>query len=90
VAGERRRGGASWGKAIVLARGVQESFALIEALGYRVYPRSKARIHGSPIWMVAAMRWLTSRIRSFRELLSTGENECRALVDVKVAAAPRA
>jgi 2-dehydropantoate 2-reductase len=90
VAGERRRGGASWGEAIVLARGLQESFALIKGLGYRVYPRSKARINGSPTWMVAAMLWVSSRIRSFRELLCTGENECRALVDVMAAAAPRA
>jgi 2-dehydropantoate 2-reductase len=90
VAGERRGGGASWREAMVLARGVQESFALIKGLGYGVYPRAKVRIDGSPAWMVAAMLWFMSRIRSFRELLATGKNECRALVDVMVAAAPRA
>ena len=90
VAGQRRGGGASWGEALVLARGVHEGFALIKGLGYRVYPRGKARIAGCPTWVVAAMLWLMSRIRSFRELLATGKNECRALVDVMVAAAPRA
>ena len=33
VAGERRGGGASWGEAMVLARGLHECFALIKGLG---------------------------------------------------------
>ena len=33
VAGERRGGGASWGEAMVLARGMHECFALIKGLG---------------------------------------------------------
>jgi 2-dehydropantoate 2-reductase len=90
VAGQRRGGGASWGEANVLARGVHQSFRLIEGLGYRVYPRAKARIDGSPAWVVAAILWSLSRIRPFRELLATGENECRALADAMAAAAPRA
>jgi 2-dehydropantoate 2-reductase len=90
VAGERRAGGASWGEAIVLARGMHESFAMLTRLGYRVYPWSKARINGCPTWVVAAMLWMMSRIRPFRELLATGKNECRALVDVMVTAAPQA
>jgi 2-dehydropantoate 2-reductase len=69
---------------------VLESFALIEGLGYRVYPRAKSRINCSPTWVVAALLWLFSRIKSMRELLATGKNECRALVDVMVAAAPQA
>jgi 2-dehydropantoate 2-reductase len=90
VAGERRGGGASWGEAIVLARGMHESFAMLKRLGYRVYPPSKTRINGCPTWVVAAMLWMMSRIRPFRELLATGKNECRALVDVMVTAAPQA
>ena len=90
VAGERRGGGASWGEATILARGVHESFALIKGLGYRVYPRTKARINGCPTWVVAALLWFMSRIRSFRELLATGKAECRALIDVMVATAPLA
>ena len=90
VAGERRGGGASWGEAKVLARGVQESFALIRGLGYQVYPRGKARLNGCPTWVVAAILWTMSRIRSFRELLATGENECRALVDMMASAAAQA
>ena len=90
VAGERRGGGASWGEALVLARGIHASFMLIRGLGYRVYPRTKKLIDGSPTWVVAAMLWFMSRVRSFRELLATGKAECRALVDVMVAAAPLA
>jgi 2-dehydropantoate 2-reductase len=89
VAGLRRNGGASWAEAMVLARGVKESFSLIQGLGFRVYPKGKARINHSPAWVLAAILWFMSRIRSFRELLATGINECRALVDVMVAAAPR-
>ena len=90
VAGMRRGGGASWGEAMVLARGLHACFALIKDLGYPLYPRGKARLNGCPNWVLAALLWTVSRIRSFRELLATGANECRALVDVMVAAAPRA
>ncbi len=88
VAGERRGGGASWREALVLARGIHASFMLIKGLGYRVYPKTKKRIDGTPTWVVAAMLWSMSRIRPFRELLATGQAECRALVDVMVANAP--
>ena len=90
VAGERRGGGASWDEATVLARGLHEGFVLIKGLGYRIYPRGKARLDGCPTWVVAAMLWSLSRLRSFRELLASGENECRALVDAMLAAAPQA
>lgn len=90
VTGVRRDGGATWGESMVLARGVHEGFALIQGLGYPLYPAFKTRLNRCPAWMVASMLWSMSRIRSFRELLATGENECRALVDVMVAAAPRA
>lgn len=90
VAGVRRGGGASWGESLVIARGMQESFTLIQRLGYRLYPSGKARLHASPVWMVASLLWFMSRIPSFRDLLATGAGECRALVDVLVAAAPRA
>ena len=90
VAGQRRGGGAAWGEAMTLARGVHECFALIRALGYQIYPRGKARLDGCPAWVIAAMLWALSRVRSFRELLAGGADECRALVDVMLAAAPRA
>ena len=90
VAGMKRGGGASWGEALILARGVHASFELIEALGYDLYPRTKRRMAGSPTAAVAAMLWLMSRIRSFRELLATGKAECCALVEDMVAAAPLA
>ena len=90
VAGQRRVGGASWGESMVLAHGMHECFALIKALGHPLYPRGKARLAALPAWVLAAMLWSLSRVRSFRELLATGANECRALVDVMTAAAPRA
>ncbi len=90
VAGVRRGGGASWGESLVIARGMQEGFALIQGLGYQLYPSGKARLKRSPTWAVATMLWFMSRITSFRELLATGIGECRALIGVLVAAAPRA
>jgi 2-dehydropantoate 2-reductase len=90
IAGVRRGGGASWGESMVIARGVHEGFALIRGLGYPLYPALKTWLDRCPAWMVAGMLWSMSRIRSFRELLATGHNECRALVDVMVSAAPRA
>jgi 2-dehydropantoate 2-reductase len=90
VAGLRRGGGAAWNEAMVLSRGVHASFRLIEGLGYRIYPQSKAIVAASPAWVLAAMLWFMSRIRSFRELLATGQSECCALVDVMAAAAESA
>lgn len=90
VAGVRRGNGASWGEALVLARGVHAALGLIKGLGYPVYPRTKKLIERSPTSVVAATLWLMSRVRSFRELLATGKAECVALVDAMVAAAPLA
>ena len=90
VAGQRRGGGASWSEAMVMASGMHECFALIKGLGYRLHPRGKARLNACPFWVLAAMLWSISRIRSFRELLATGKNECCALVDTMTAAARQA
>ncbi len=90
VAGVRRGGGASWGECMVVARGMQESFKLIQRLGYPIYPTGKKVLNDSPAWVPASMLWFVTRIKSFRELLATGSNECRALVDVLVVNAPRA
>ncbi len=89
VAGVRRNGGASWSQAMVIAHGVKESFTLIRRLGYSLYPASKARLDGSPAFVTASMLWFMSRIPSFRNLLATGINECRALVDTLVATVPK-
>jgi 2-dehydropantoate 2-reductase len=87
VAAIRRGGGASWGEAVVLARGVHAAFGLIKSLGYAVYPRSKQVLDRSPSSIVAAMLWGMSRIQSFRELLATGMVECRSLIGAMVSAA---
>jgi len=83
----QRGGGASWGEAMTVARGMHESFTLVQRLGYRLYPAGKARLHALPSWIVAMMLWGVSRIASFRDLLATGAGESRALVDTMVAAA---
>ncbi len=90
VAGVRRGGGASWAESKTIALGLQESFTLIQRLGYKLYPSGKALLHRSPASSVAGLLWSLSRIRSFRELLATGANECRALVDVLAESASRA
>lgn len=86
VAGERRKGGASWGEALILAKGLHACFTLIQALGFSIYPGPKKLLNRSPASVVAAALWSMSRIRSFRELLASGRAECRALVDVMVTA----
>ena len=86
VAGVQRGGGASWSEAVTLGKGVHASFALIQRLGYPLYPGAKWWLNRSPAWMVAGMLWSMSRITSFRELLATGVAECQALVDVMSAA----
>ena len=89
-AGMSRGGGASWGEAAILAKGVKECFALIRQQGHELYPATKARLNKAPIWMIAVILWFMSRIKSFRELLAGGANEARALVDVVVADARHA
>jgi 2-dehydropantoate 2-reductase len=88
VASMKRGDGASWGEALILARGIHASFKLIKALGYDLYPGTKRRMARSPPAAVAAIFWFMSRIRSFRELLATGKAECCALVEDMLAVAP--
>lgn len=83
----QRDGGATWAEASAVARGMRESYALIEGLGERLYPPGKARLVAMPAGVVALMLWSISRIGSFRTLLAQGVNECRALVDILVASA---
>ena len=85
-AGQRRHAGASWAEAMVVARGMHAGFTVIKGLGFRLYPSAKAILASCPVFLVAGMLWAVSRVTSFRELLATGVNECRALIDVMVAA----
>ena len=89
VAGVRRGDGASWGEAMVIARGMQEGFTLIQRLGYKLYPSEKSLLQAGSAAAAAGMLWSMSRKKSFRDLLATGASECRALVDVLVANATR-
>ena len=88
VAAKRRGGGASWGEALVLARGVHASFGLIRGLGHAIYPTAKKLIDASPVPVLAATLWSMSRVAAFRDVLATGKAEAQILVDVLVAAAP--
>jgi 2-dehydropantoate 2-reductase len=86
VAAERRGGGASWAESMVVARGMRSGFAVVQAMGYRVYPSAKSTLASCPTFLIASMLWAVSRIASFRALLATGVNECRSLVEEVVAA----
>ena len=86
VAAMRRLGGASWHEAMIVAEGLQESLKLVERLGYKLYPAGKVVLRRSPVWFVAVMLWSVSRVKSFRELLATGIDECLSLTDVISAA----
>jgi 2-dehydropantoate 2-reductase len=90
VMGQQRGGGASWSESMVVAHGVHGAFAVIKGLGYRLYPSAKSILNSFPAFLLASMLWLISRNTTFRELLATGANECRALVDVMVAASVEA
>jgi 2-dehydropantoate 2-reductase len=81
VYGVRRGGGASGMQAMNVARGLRASYSILEAHGIRPYPRPKAAIARTPTVILAALLWCASRVTSFRELLATGRQECRALID---------
>ena len=70
-----------------MARGLRSGFAIIKALGYPLYPRSKWELASCPTSLLACMLWLASRVPSFRRLLSQGLHERRALADVIASAA---
>ncbi len=77
---QRRGGSASWQDAMVVARAMQGGFSIVKHLGHPLYPTAKKILDRTPNVLIACMLCLISRNRSFRELLSTGANECRALV----------
>ena len=90
VAGQRRGGGATWRAAVTVARGLRSGFAIIQGLGYALYPSSKSTLASCPAPVLAGMLWLVSRVPSFRRLLSQGLLECRALADAIASAAKAA
>jgi len=87
VAGKRRGGGASWKEAKAVARGLHGGWAIVQGLGYSLYPSAKSRMNSLPNFVLAFMMWGFSRVPAMRELLATGLNECRALIDTMVSAA---
>jgi 2-dehydropantoate 2-reductase len=89
VAGQRRGGGATWAEAKAVACGLHGGFAIVKGLGYRLYPSTKSTMYSVPNSLNAFLLWVLSRIPTMRELLATGLNECRALIDTTVAAAAK-
>jgi len=87
VAGKQRGGGASWKEAKTVARGLHGGFAIVQGLGYRLYPSSKSMMNSFPNFVLAFMMWAFSRVPAMRELLATGFDECRSLIDNMVTAA---
>ncbi len=83
---KQRDAGVSWKEATVLAKGLHAGLSIVKGLGYPLYPSAKKLLDGAPNIAVASMLWSMSRNKPFRELLATGVNECRALVDVVTAA----
>jgi len=90
VAGQRRGGGATWAEAKAVARGLHGGFAIVKGLGYRLYPSAKSTMYSSPNFLIAFLLWLYSRWPAMREVLATGLNEDRALIDTIAAAAAKA
>ena len=87
VQAQQRGAGVSWTEALMVARGLHGGFHIVEGLGYALYPSAKRRLNRLPDPLLACFLWSVSRNKTFRELLATGGNECRALVDVLAAAA---
>ena len=90
VTAQRNGGGASWAQSMVVARGFQEGLALVKHLGFTLRPSSLGYFRSMPTFLLAAMLWSICRVTSVRVLLATGEAECRALIDVMVAAGRKA
>ncbi|WGS55258.1 NAD(P)-binding domain-containing protein (plasmid) [Paraburkholderia sp. D15] len=86
VAGERRGGGATWREARTMALGMRAGFQIISSLGYEMHSSAKS-LARMPVTIASLILWAMSRMKNFRELLASGENEACALVDELVAAA---
>jgi len=69
---------------------LREQGWLLPVLPLKLHLLNPEVVHASPEWIVVGMLWFMSRVRSFREVLSTGLKECCALVDMLVATAPQA
>jgi len=89
-AGVQRNGGVTWAQSMTMARGVHESFLLIQRMGYNLYPGMKVWVNRSPTWVVALMLFGITRIKPFRELLAGGVHEAGALIDVLLEASSQA
>ena len=90
VTAVRGGGGATWEDSTRVARGMQQGLWLNQQLGYELYGGGKGFWYRSPVFVVASILWSLSRLTDFRELLATGEAECRAMCDTMLAAAAAA
>lgn len=80
IAAVKRNGGASWGEAMVYARGVHAAFALLEKQGVELYPWGKVWINRTAPQVFASMLWGMTKVKSVRDLLGAVPGECIAIV----------
>lgn len=78
VAGARRGKAAAWGDAVKIARGMKAGYRIISQSGHGVYPRSKRIVAALPTTLAAFLLRLLSGMKSFRDLLSQGEQEAKS------------
>ena len=90
MAGQRHSGGATWAEAKAVARGLHGGSQSSRDWGIACTPSTKSTMYSVPNFLIAFLLWVFSRIPAMRELLATGLNECRALIDTMVAEAAKA
>jgi 2-dehydropantoate 2-reductase len=88
VAGERHHSGAHWREASTMARGMKGGFAILSGLGYEMHSSVKG-LSRMPQFAVTFLFWMLSKMKTFRVLLASGENEARAEADAILAAAAK-
>jgi 2-dehydropantoate 2-reductase len=88
VAGERHNSGATWREARTMARGIRAGFAILRGIGYEMH-RSAKGLAGMPLFIVTLLLWWMSKMKKFRVLLASGEDEARSQADEIIVAARR-
>jgi 2-dehydropantoate 2-reductase len=87
IGAKRRGNGASWRQAQAVARGLKGTVAVIKGIGVPIYPPSKNALYALPTLIIAGPLWNVSRVKSFTDLLATGVDECRELIDGVISSA---
>lgn len=83
-----RQSGVTWAESMQLARAMAEGLALVRQLGHAITPRPMEVLARSPLRVMAALLWASTRSPGFRKTGAAGVGEARALIDAMIAAAP--